>query len=283
MKFQVVLLAPPGYRHAGALAEMAETVSLGLRALGHAAPLVVNELTPDATNILLGGHLLPAAMLEALPADTVFYNLEQVEPPLFEWAPHLRAAFSRFETWDYSQRNLDRLGELGIEGRFHLLPVGTVPEMTRIPPAPAQDIDVLFYGAVNEHRRRVLKAIQDRGLRVAAVFGCYGAERDGLIARAKLVINLHKHQAQVFEIVRVSYLLANRKAVVTELTPATAIDPDLRAGVAGAPADRLAETCAALIADEAARAALAERGFQIIQARRETDYLRALLAERGRV
>ena len=280
MNFQVVLLSPPGYRHAGALAEIAETVVCGLRALGHAAPLVVNQFAPDATNILLGGHLLPEAMLDGLPAGTVFYNLEQVEPHLFEWAPQLRAAFSRFETWDYSRRNLDKLAELGIRGRFHLLPVGTVPEMSRIRPAPVQDIDVLFYGAVNEHRRLALKAIQDRGLKVAAVFGCYGAERDGLIARAKLVINLHKHQAQVFEVVRVSYLLANRKAVVTELTPDTEIDPDLRAAVAGAAYHQLAETCAGLIADDAGRAALEQRGFAAISARRESDYLRALLAER---
>ena len=40
--------------------------------------------------------------------------------------------------------------------------------------------------------------------------------RDDLIARAKVVLNINKHQAKIFEIVRVSYLMANAKAVVLQ-------------------------------------------------------------------
>jgi len=280
MQVRILILSPPGYQHAGAFSEIAECLVYGFRALGHDAGIVVNRVTPGSLNVVLGAHLLPAPLFADLPPDTVLYNLEQVEDSLFAWAPQLRDAFGRFEVWDYSERNAARLRAMGLGRRLHLLPVGTMPEMTRIRPAPRQDIDVLFYGAVNERRRVALKAIQDRGLTVQAMFGCYGAARDALIARAKVVVNLHKHDAQVFEIVRVSYLLANRVAVVSEVNAATAMDPDLRDAVAGAPYAALADTCAALVADDRARAALAERGFRVIDARRQDAFLATMLAER---
>jgi len=279
MRFQIVLIEPPGYQHTAALAEVAETLVFGFRALGLPARMVVNAFSTEALNIVLGGHLLTPDMVGQLPPNTVAYNFEQVEDALFEWAPVLTALFARTEVWDYSARNVERLRAMA--PRLFHVPLGTVPEMTRIAPAEPQDIDVLFYGAVNDRRRALLKAIADSGMALKAVFGCYGAARDGLIARAKLVLNLHKHSAEVFEIPRVSYLLANRKAVVAEISATTQIEADLADAVAGVPYDDLVETCRRLLADEASRKALEARGHQRMTARKEADYLRQVLAERG--
>jgi hypothetical protein len=208
----------------------------------------------------------------------VFYNLEQVEDDLFDWMPALKPAFARFEVWDYSLRNIARLRSHA-PVLFHL-PIGTVPELSRIRPASVQDIDVLFYGALTDRRRAALDAIRAAGLSVQAVFGVYGQERDALIARAKIVLNLHKHAAQVFEIVRVSYLLANRKAVVSEITPTTDIDADLVDAVCGVPLEDLPRACRRLVDDEAARFALQERGFARMTARNEVHAVRKLLNQR---
>jgi hypothetical protein len=61
--------------------------------------------------------------------------------------------------------------------------------------------------------------------------GVYREERDRLIARAKVVLNMHYYDARVFEIVRVSYLLSNEKAVVAECGATTTIEPDIRDAV----------------------------------------------------
>ena len=50
------------------------------------------------------------------------------------------------------------------------------------------------------------------GANVIPVFGLYGPPRDALIARSKIILNMHLYDAKVFEIVRVSYLLANLHA-----------------------------------------------------------------------
>jgi len=138
---------------------------------------------------------------------------------------------------------------------------------------------VLFYGAVNERRRDILIAIQQAGLRVHAPFGVYGAERDALIARAKVVLNIHAHPTKVLEVVRISYLLANRKAVVTELDADSELEPDIFAAVAGVPYDRLLAECRRLVADADERQELEDRGYAIFQRRDLVPILRRAITD----
>ena len=76
------------------------------------------------------------------------------------------------------------------------MPIGYAPELTRICPLE-ENIDVLFYGAVNERRGRALQRMKDRGLRTVVAFGAYGAERDALIARSRIVVNIHYYESRV--------------------------------------------------------------------------------------
>lgn len=280
MDFRIVLLRPRDYVHSQAFAEVAQTLVLAFRALGCRAEGAVNQFVEGGpVNVVLGGHLLGQDLVTRLPAKTVFYNLEQVEEGLFDLYPVLREIFRRYEVWDYSRRNIERLSPWA--SRVYHLPIGTMPRMTRIVPADRQDIDVLFYGATNPRRDAVLDAIAGSGLNLHASFGVYGEERDHLIARAKVVLNMHQHAAQIFEVVRVSYLLANRKAVVSELSTATAMEDDLADGILGVPYDQLAAACRRLVEDGELRHRLEIRGYETMAARRQDAYLRTLLAERG--
>jgi hypothetical protein len=280
MQFHIVIVVPPDWPHGQVFSEIAETLVLGLRAIGHKASAAVNQFAPNATNIVLAGFNIFREDIDRVPPRTVVYNLEQIDGMTFQTWPDLLPLFRRFEVWDFSERNIERLR--GLAPRLFHLPVGVVPEMTRIAHAETQDIDVLFYGSLTDRRQAALRAVEDAGLRVRPAFGVYGAARDALIARSKVVLNLHKHEAQIFEIVRVSYLLANRVAVVSEVSDQTEMPADLADAVYGVPYDGLAQACARLVADEAARKALQERGFQRIAARREPVLLRKLLNQRAR-
>ncbi len=177
---------------------------------------------------------------------------------------------------DFSDRNRRTLVRAGVP-HADLLEVGYSPGLTRIRPVAQvdKDIDVLFYGSTNERRARILTALQEKGLKVANLFGVYGEERDAMIARAKVVLNLHYYRASIFEAVRVSYLLANRVCVVSEGEPG---DPDaarFAGGLAMVPYDALVAACVALAADPERRASLAEAGFARMLASRQADLLRA--------
>jgi SAM-dependent methyltransferase len=269
-KFQVTLIRPQGYLHTDAFREIAEALQSGLRSLGHSANIAENVIDRSARNLLLGAHLLPPQDARFVPAGSIIYNLEQLGGAQLQ--PAYYDVARQHQIWDYDLRNLEKWKGLRcIHPPVHV-PVGYVPELTRILPAPTQDIDVLFYGSLNQRRNRILNALKDHGVKVHAVFGVYGRERDALIARSKIVLNIHFYEAKVFEIVRISYLLANSKAVVTECSPDT-IEAGLSDCVRAVPYEAIVENCCSLLNKDAERRGLESRGFHWFSQRKESDIL----------
>ena len=268
--FQVVQICPPGYIHSGALTELAECVFFGLRRQGLSAFYREPPNRPVRL-IVIGAHLLGPQALAGLPHDAIIYNSEQIqEGSSWIGESYLDALKSRV-IWDYSAENVRRLSALGATAVRHV-PVGYVPELARIPQAN-EDIDILFYGSLNERRQNVLDELKKRGLNVVSLFGIYGEERDRAIARAKVVLMIHFYASKIFEVVRAAYLLTNEKAVVAECGPDTIIDPDLCESVRGVAYEHLVEACAQIALDPLERRSLAQNGRRLFARRREEHIL----------
>ena len=275
MKFAVTVVAPPGYPHSAAFLEVAETLHSALTALGHDSLVTTEGHLPGRQHIVLGANLLPGYALP-LASDAILYNLEQVQPGSSWFRPELLDLFRRYALWDYSRRNIDALAKLDVEVSRHV-PIGYVPELTRIEHASGPDLDLLFFGSLNPRRLAVIDRLRAAGLRVEAVFGVYGRMRDALIARAKVVLNVHFYEAKVLEMVRISYLLANRCCVLSEMSSDPEEDHALAAGVAFAAYDDLVARAQQLVADTVLRARIAQQGFELMCERPAVDYLRAAL------
>ena len=263
MRYNVCVIQPPGYVHSLAFLELAELITISLGELGYSARLQFNVLDPVDTNILIGCHLLEAGFLPHIPPATIILNTEQVADDLSHWHQNIYECSKRFPMWDYSSRNIEKIKALGAPAP-KLLRLGFQKELARIDKLSVSDIDVLFYGSVNERRLKALNEIEARGLNVTSVFGVYGAERDALIARSKVVLNLHMYKSEIFEIVRVFYLLTNGIAVVGEVNSNTFIEPRFAEGIAAVTYEHLADECERLVKDAPARTALARRGLEAI-------------------
>ena len=180
--------------------------------------------------------------------------------------PEFVDLFRRYPNWDYSQANIEYLAAMGLP-RPTYVPIGYVPELTRIDPAP-EDIDVLFYGALNGRRYAVLRDLHDRGLRVKWLSGVYGASRDAWIARSKIVLNIHYWEAKIFEMAPVFPIYSPIDARWSpSMVPIRHWSADLQSGIAFADYDGLVDRCVELVGDERARRELAERGYQAFSAR----------------
>ncbi|CAN5533072.1 hypothetical protein BH11PSE7_BH11PSE7_11200 [soil metagenome] len=276
MKFAITIVTPPGYIHSQAFSEVAESLHHGLLSLGHDSLLTTEGNLPGRQHIVLGSNLLPGFAMP-LARDVILYNLEQVQLGSPWFKPPLLALFRQYRMWDYSERNALALRTLGVNVS-RVVPIGYVPELTRIEAAPEQDIDVLFVGSMNPRRQAVVDQMGALGLRVGAAFGVYGKDRDALIARARLQLNVHHYDAKVLEMVRISYLLANRCAVLSEHSSNRAEDAALEEGVAFADYAGLAQRARDLIDAPQALEQLRQKGFEIMQARPTGDYLRVALA-----
>jgi len=256
--------------------EVIETVGWGLEQFGHRVSYALNTAGTDATNIVFGAQVMPIAALQKLPPGTIIYNFEQLRDVGAEIRHY--AATPHFTIWDYSAANLASWRALG-RADVKIVPVGYAPILTRIAKPPHQDIDVLLYGLAGERRLQVFHALSQSGLSVVFVSGLYGAARDDLIARAKIVLNINLYaQSKIFEIVRVSYLLANRKAVIADLDVNTSIEDDIRPAVRfAASLKELLELCASLIKNDSERSKLEELGLACISRRDIRDILRPAL------
>ncbi len=283
--YTVHVVDPPGYAHAAVFDDITASLCGALVDLGHAAQIVRDPSAIAGQAIVLGANLLAMRpdVLASLPSDAIIYNLEQIDPGSPWCGRELIDLLSRSRVADYSPLNIDRLEELGVHGAA-LLEVGHHPSLERIDPLRGnEDIDVLFYGSLNDRRSRVLEQLQHAGAAVHHAFGVYGAERDALIARSRIVLNVHHFNARVFEIVRVSYLLANGCFVVSETGDDQHLESPFADGVAFAPYEDLAETCLAFLANPSARTSVAERGRAAFRARPQTTFTETALAQIDRV
>jgi SAM-dependent methyltransferase len=259
----IVLIYPERFVFVEAFREIIEMLQADFAALGLHVPAFTNQLPSDGTTpILFGSHLLLPDSANALPTQTILYNAEHLVPSNTQIPDLYYQLLSRLEVWDFSSRNTEFIRTRLNNPRAYHLPIAYSPVMSRVLPGN-EDIDVLFYGIGNERRQHVIDDLGKAGVKVQVLNGTFGAERDNHIARAKVVLNVHFNPDVAFEAVRVIPLLANRKAVVCEECSAD-LPPDLREGMKVVPYEQLAAACIELLHNEAARNALASRGFQAV-------------------
>lgn len=274
MRFHITIMRPreeKGRFYVQAFHEVAETLAYGLSALGHDASFRSNGFVLDAQNIVLGPQFAAADV--KFPPGTILYNLEQIGAnPIHMIMPELREGN---RIWDYSPTNMPYWQEHGIDADY--VPIGYVPQMTRIKPAIYPDIDVLFFGGISPRRAKILRELElMTDIKTKYALG-YGSERDAAIARSKVVLNMHFYDAvQLYEQVRVSYLLSNRKCVVSE--DATDYPNALDGAMRVVPYDELAAACRELVHNTEERLRLQNRGYELFSKFRERDILRLAIA-----
>jgi len=272
MRFAVVTPDPAQWVHVRAFDEAAEAIHAGLLDLGINCERGVGRIAEARTNIVFGAHLLGAEV--ALPPDAIVYNLEQIVDGAMWVTPKYLDLLRRHRVWDYSARNCLALRELGVRDPIHA-PLGHVAALERIAPAD-EDIDVLFYGAYNERRTALLGRLSRGGLRVASSNGVYGEARDALVARARIVLNIHYYEQSRLEVPRCFYLMCNGRFILSEAS-ADAGETGLAAGIAFAPYGELEAACAHYLERPAERAAIARAGRDLLRARPQSALLESAI------
>jgi len=274
-QFCIWIVSPPNYPHSRAFDEVALGLRSGFARLGMDVPIVRSPRHLRGRAIVLGAGLLPRLNLPSLPSDLILFNLEQVQPN----SPWFTAAYldllRNFPVWDYSRQNIRELRRLGIT-HVTFCGIGYEPELSRIP-AAEEDIDILFYGSINERRKKILDGLLQAGVKLKPLFGLYGEERDAFIARSKIILNIHFYDARVFEIVRISYLLANKKFVISEGGDGDEQARRFAPGIVFSRYQKLLDTCLHYLQLEWERRKIAARGFQLFAQHFQAEFLREAL------
>ncbi len=274
MSMPIFLTCLDGY---AAFKEVIESIEYALKHLGYTVEIHHGMPRADGLNIIFAGH---AISLQALhrhgvdPKNVIVYNLEQVGVDVPWMKQHYFELMRHCHVWEYSHHNLAQLGQFGIQN-ISLVPIGYAPILERLPKVE-EDIDIFFYGTMSQRRRDCIQKIRDMGLNIATTEQqqLVGEARDLMIARSKIILNIHYYQnAHIFEIVRASYLLANKKVVVSELGENTAIEDDIKQVICHGNIEQLPQLCAEILLDLPKRTLLAEQGYNAIKQRNIIDYV----------
>ena len=263
----VCLIKPKNYIHYLALQELAELIHFSVLELGLKSQITFNycDNNPSTKNIVLGAHLLNDNLIEDIPENTIIFNTEQIESITENWKKKiLNLARKNIIFWDYSQYNLDYLSKtINIKGK--LFQIGYQKELNRINHNIDKNIDVLFYGSINARREHIINKLKDRKINVKTLFGVYGKERDDLIAKSKLILNMHMYDSKIFEIVRVFYLLSNSIPVISEVGSDTKFNNDFLDLICKSTYENIEKNIIYLLENDKKRIELGEMGLNAIK------------------
>ncbi len=258
-KYRICLIMPSGYEHSLLFTEPVFLLRAAFEDLGIDYTVGVNELDKDRVNVILGYHLL-----------TFGENLHQYRyiPYQFEQLGEGGGTFDNenarnilkhaVEVWDYSRQNVEVLRGAGIKAKY--LPVGFHEALETIPDVPDKDIDVLFFGSMNDRRRTILQELQkDQSVRVEALFGVYGKARDEKIARAKINLHIHFYDTKIYQQLRVAHFSNNRRFVISE---ESRDNPYPEVPIRQVPYLEMVETCKFYLAHPEERDRLANEAYE---------------------
>lgn len=180
-----------------------------------------DTLSDDVTYVILGLHNFRGR----LPARFIAVQAEQTSSKWFteEYLRRLRRAAA---VWDFSPGNVARCRELGIEKARWVpmrIPMDIFVAESRLfdyhhREAHTSDIDVQFYGAESPRRREMetmLKQIPNCTV-AFRYYTLFRAEREDLIRRSKIILNMHYWPDSSLEVHRIEYICARGKCIISE-------------------------------------------------------------------
>lgn len=210
------IVQPAGYLHSLGLVDQARYLRWQLRRCGAEVTIAKNRLREDAVNIVLGAHLGFDPALRRRHA-CLFLNLEQLGAGGAQVSADYLRLLQTSAVADYDATNLAAYAQDAAD--VPLISFGHAPYLATVDTQPLAErpIQLLFFGSMNERRRRFLQRVEDCGVSVTLFDGpIYGPERDAYIRQARAVLNCSFYATSRFEQARVSHCLSLGTPVVAE-------------------------------------------------------------------
>ncbi len=185
-------------------------------------------------DVYLLSHLAPVLGIEI--KGKVIYNMEPLSDDCRSFSVGYLDVLRQNTVIDYSQENVKYLKTLGI--RAFYMPYGYHDGLVR-PVEEEKTIDVLFVGSFNARRSRLLDGLAG----LVWVTGVYGDDLDRMVAKAKVVLNIHYSDSHPLEVARINYLMANHCNVVSEKGNDKALNDQYAEGLHFCEEESIKEVC----------------------------------------
>ncbi len=152
------------------------------------------------------------------PMKRIIFQLEQSRRSKWFTGPYMDILSQSLAIFDYSSDNVQFLQDNGISYR-DIFELTIAPITDYMPPEKpvekSPDFDVLFYGAYNPRRNKILKRLR-KEFRVKSVSEVYGNEMRDIIRQAPVVVNIHFYENALLETERLANAVSLGTRVVSE-------------------------------------------------------------------
>ena len=150
------------------------------------------------------------------PMKRIVFQLEQSGRADWFTDEYMNDLSQSLAVFDYSSDNIQFLQDKGISYRdIFELTIAPIADYMPKPVAKSPDFDVLFYGAYNDRRNKILERL-GKEFRVKSVCHVYGEEMRDIIRSAPVVVNIHFYENALLETTRISEALSLGARVVSE-------------------------------------------------------------------
>lgn len=154
-------------------------------------------------------------MFSRLPSIYIAFQMEQSVSSRWFDQDYLRVLENSFAIFDYSEANLQFLQKSGLSYKqMHYMPLGV--SQTEIMPEAEEKVDVLFYGDINNDRRREFLGKVSACCTVKVINDQFGPALLDEIRQAKVIINVHYYEGALLETTRLFECLSLDKLIVSE-------------------------------------------------------------------
>ncbi len=174
--------------------------------------IIVKDIIKDDEDLYVIFGLNNFTEHSCLPKNYIAVQLEQSGVPNTNWFTPLyfKLLNGSIEVWDYSIRNVKNLKK-HINVPHVYVPLLYMKHLTykeRL--VTKKDIDILFMGAMNKRREDLLNKLRENGLNVyvADTYNLWDEERNKVVKRSKILLNIHYYESAILETARLSYALS---------------------------------------------------------------------------
>ena len=214
-KFAIFIVKIKNYSHFQVFNEIALSLYYSFKRLGYDAIITDNPNILDRRYIILGANTLRFCPDIKIKSDSIIYQFERENSPE-QFDSFYLYILKNFKVWDFSLHNMERINNKYNLKISEYLSLGYVEELNCIKHRQEKDIDILFIGSFSERRKDLILEMNKLNIKASLIFNSYGKERDDLISRSKIMLNVHFHGPGLLEHPRIFYYLNNDCLILSE-------------------------------------------------------------------
>lgn len=221
---RVILVCLSDY---GVFVEIMQSLCGRLNAAGIDATIQYTYPTdPRALHIIYNGHRL----MTPINVPYLVHNYEQAGSQYVKYPHYQQLIKNGLAVLDYSEFNREHLEPI-FDQPITVIPHGFHSSLVRLPSRTdnQEQVDVLFYGGMNPHRRQFQQKLEilapEIRIKFISNYSCFGDTLIKEIEEAKIILNLHYYNdPSILEQSRIIPAICNSRLVLSERSSDVAAD-----------------------------------------------------------